>query len=91
MYYAIGMSVSSLQRESTDSLYNKRNIAVSCVNNLFISKHPDTTLLQEAAEVIKRFYAQLDSTPSIISLYDSEKRVALEVPREIITAAIILY
>ena len=45
-------------------------------------QHPDTQM-EEAAEVIKRFCAQMDITPRI-SLYDSDKGVALEVPREII-------
>ena len=43
--------------------------------------------MEEAAEDIMRFCAQMDITPTI-SLYDSDKGVALEVPREIITEAI---
>ena len=47
-------------------------------------QHPDITVMNEAAdELVKRFHAQLDHTPRI-SLYDSDKGVALEIPREII-------
>ena len=46
------------------------------------SQHPDVTVMNEAVdELVKRFHAQLDHTPRIL-LYDSDKRVALEVPRE---------
>ena len=38
--------------------------------------------MQEAVEeVVKRFHAQMDSIPQL-SLYDSDKGVALEIPRE---------
>ena len=35
-------------------------------------------------ELVKRFHAQLDHTPRI-SLYDSDKGMTLEVPREVHT------
>ena len=54
----------------------------------YTSQHPDTTQMEEAAEAIKRFCAQMDITPRI-SLYDSDKGVVLEIPREIIIEAII--
>ena len=44
--------------------------------------------MEEAAEVTKRFCAQMDIVPRI-SLYDSDKGVALEVPREIVIEAIV--
>ena len=38
--------------------------------------------MQEAVEeVVKRFHAQMDSIPQL-SLYDSDKGVALEIPQE---------
>ena len=47
-----------------------------------VLQHPDTSLMKEAVdEVIKRFRAQMDHVP-VISLYDSDKRMGLRVPKE---------
>ncbi|CAI8045066.1 Kinase D-interacting substrate of 220 kDa [Geodia barretti] len=47
-----------------------------------IIEHPDTPLMKEAVdEVIKRFHAQMDHVP-VISIYDSDKQVALRVPKQ---------
>ena len=43
-------------------------------------QHPDTSLMKETVdEVVKRFHAQMDHVPSL-SLYDSDKDVALKAP-----------
>ena len=48
-------------------------------NSRFI-QHPDTSLIKETVdEVVKRFHAQMDHVP-LLSLYDSDKDVALKVP-----------
>ncbi|CAI8009203.1 hypothetical protein GBAR_LOCUS6222 [Geodia barretti] len=45
-----------------------------------ITEHPDTSLMKETVdEVVKRFHAQMDHVP-LLSLYDSDKDVALKVP-----------
>ena len=45
-------------------------------------QHPDTSLMKETVdEVVRRFHAQMDHVP-LLSLYDSDKGVALKVPKE---------
>ncbi|CAI8018727.1 hypothetical protein GBAR_LOCUS11348 [Geodia barretti] len=45
-----------------------------------MEQHPDTSLIKETVdEVVKRFHAQMDHVP-LLSLYDSDKDVALKVP-----------
>ena len=46
--------------------------------HLYGPQHPDNPLMEEAVdEVVKRFHVQMDHIPRI-SLYDSDKGVALE-------------
>ena len=52
--------------------------------NVIFLQHPDTALMQEAAEeIVKRFRTQMDNIPKV-SLYDSRKGVILTIPRETI-------
>ena len=58
------------------------NTRGNIVMHLYGLQHPDNPLMEEAVdEVVKRFHVQMDHVPRI-SLYDSDKGVALEVPRE---------
>ena len=49
---------------------------------MLLLQHPDTKVMKETVdELVERFHTQLDHTP-IISLYDSDKGVVLEIPEE---------
>ena len=45
---------------------------------LLSSQHPDDVVKQEVVEVIEQFHIQMDHVP-IISLYDSEKGMGLNI------------
>ena len=47
------------------------------------SQHPDRALMRESVEeVVRRFRTQMEHVP-ILSLYDRDKGVALNVPKEL--------
>ena len=50
---------------------------------MFSPQHPDRALMRESVEeVVRRFRAQMEHVP-ILSLYDRDKGVALNVPKEL--------
>ena len=50
---------------------------------MFSSQHPDRALMRESVEeVVRRFRAQMEHVPKL-SLYDRDKGVALNVPKEL--------